>query len=179
MGVNQADRLNSEGLSAKKGSITKVPLYQLALLRTGPTAHPRADLPFDERLVQHIMKNGMRAMTGEPWRLLVRDTGKDATDAWPEMEIINGSRRFNAGMEAERRLREAAPNMPPLSVDKKYDPDGAWRLFVEVELFEGSDAEVILARLAANSEPGKMPDSIEVLAITVLQLTELSVDDAD
>jgi len=177
MGLNQVDRLSNEGMSAKKGSVAKVPIHQLTLKRTGPTAHPRADLPFDEGLVQHIMKNGMRALTGEPWRFLVRDNGKGATDLWPELEVINGSRRENAGLEAERRLHESAAKMPPLAVDKN-DPDGPGRLFVEVELFDGTDAELLLARLAANSEPGKLPDSIEVLATTVLQLTALGVDDA-
>lgn len=178
MGMNEADRLGNEGMTSKKGSVTKLPIFQLTLKRTGPTAHPRADLPFDEAMVQHIMKHGMRAMTGEPWRFLVRDNGKGPEDLWPEVEIINGSRRENAAIEAERRLREMAPNMPPLAIDKN-DPKGLGRLFVEVELFSGSDAELIFARLAANSEPGKLPDSLEVLALTVLQLVDLGVDDVD
>lgn len=173
MGLNESDRLKSAGLVTKKASTTKAPLYQLTLKREGPTAHPRADLAPDEALVQHIMKNGMRAVTGEPWRFLVRDNGKGAEDLWPEIEIINGSRRDNAGLEAERRLRESAPRMPPLVFDKKDESD-LGRLYVEVELFTGSDAELILARLAANSEPGKLPDSIEVLALTVAQFVTLT-----
>src|SRR5262245_32265620 len=82
-GLNEADRLKTVGIEAKKASVTRAPLGQLVLLREGPTAHPRADLPPDEALVQHIMQHGMIALDGTPWTFLAREVGVD-----PETQVM-------------------------------------------------------------------------------------------
>lgn len=182
-GLNEADRLKKNGgLDARKASVTKLPLGQIRVATDGPIAHPRAALPADEALVQWIMANGMRSREGTPWRFLAREQGMvgDALD----VVVGNGSRRHKAGLEAERRLREVQAlrlkesglRLGPLVWDKT-DPSDLGRLYVEIELHDGTDAEFVLARIAANSEPGKLPDSAEVLALQVLQLLDLGCDD--
>lgn len=185
MGMNEADRLKAAGIQAKKGSVSKPPLWQLSLATEGPTAHPRAHLPPDEALVTWIMQHGMVGRDGRPWRFVVRDAGTP-DDGVMILEIGDGSRRRNAGMEAERRLlveqeariQKGERRLGPLQFDQK-DPRDPGRLHVEIEMFTGSDAEFILTRLAANSEPGKLPDSTEVLAVTVAQLLACGCTDVD
>lgn len=174
-GLNEADRLKRDGgLDARKASVTKLPLGQLRVATEGAIAHPRAGLPADPDLVRWIAANGMRSREGTPWRFLAREQGK--VDDVLDVVVGNGSRRHKAGTEAERILRETAPRTLPLTWDKA-DPTDLGRLYVEVELFDGTDAEFVLARIAANSEPGKLPDSAEVLALQVLQLHDLGCDD--
>ena len=180
-GMNEAERLKDAGLDAKKATTTKLPVGQMFVATKGPTAHPRAGLPVDEALVQHIMANGMRATSGEPWRLIGRELVCDATrdGVTIEVEICNGSRRHKAALEAEKRLRKSAPRCAPLIWDKA-DPADLGRLFVEVSLIpSGDDAAFLMARLAANTEPGKLPDSVEVQAKTVIQLVKLGCEDFD
>lgn len=185
-GLNEADRLKKDGgLDAKKASVTKLPLGQLRVATDGPTAHPRRALPVDEVLVQHIMRNGMVGADGRPWRFLGREAGKN-DDGLQLIDIGDGSRRHKAGLEAERRLSEhqaerlkhSGIRVAPLQWDKS-DPSDPGRLYVEIELFVGTDAEFILARIAANSEPGKLPDSTEVLALQVAQLAACDCEDLD
>jgi len=177
-GLNEADRLKKDGgLDAKKASVTKLPLGQLRVATDGPIAHPRAHLPADEALVLWIMANGMRSREGTPWRLLAREQGIGDGGSL-DVVVGNGSRRHKAGTEAERRLRETAPRALPLVWDKA-DPNDLGRLYVEIELHDGTDAEFLLARLAANSEPGKLPDSAEVLAETVRQLAACECEDVE
>lgn len=177
-GMNESDRLKQHGVMARKASVTRPPIHQLTLVRTGPTAHPRADFLPDESLVKWIMANGMRAITGEPWKFVVREMGVDPTTGVMGLEIGNGSRRQNAGLEAERRLRATKPRARPLVWDKA-DPNDLGRLYVDIELFVGTDAEFLRMRLAANSEPGKLDDSTFVLAVTVKQLHDVGDDDID
>lgn len=176
-GLNEADRLKKDGgLDAKKASVTKLPLGQLRVATDGPIFHPRHALPADEALVAWIMANGMRSREGTPWRFLAREQGR--RDDLTDVVIGNGSRRHKAGTEAEVRLQETAPRQFPLVWDKA-DPSDPGRLFVEIEMFAGTDAEFILARIAANSEPGKLPDSAEVLAVQVAQLAACDCEDID
>lgn len=180
-GMNEAERLKNAGLDAKKATTTKLPVGQMFVALTGPTAHPRAALPVDEALVQHIMANGMRAASGEPWRFIGRELVCEVPGEGPtiEVEICNGSRRHKAALEAEKRLRKSAPRCAPLIWDKA-DPRDLGRLFVEVSLIpSGDDAAFLMARLAANTEPGKLPDSVEVQAKTVIQLVKLGCEDFD
>lgn len=177
MGLNEADRLKQAGIQAKKASVTRLPLGQLALVEEGPTAHPRASLPVDLALKNHIVEHGMVGLDGRPWRFVVRETGV-GEDGVMGLEVGDGSRRTRAGLEAERYLRLQRPRQAPLHFDRG-DPADLGRLYVDVELFNGTDAEFILARLAANSEPGKLPDSTEVLAVTVAQLLAVGCTDVD
>lgn len=177
MGLNEADRLKAAGIEAKKASVTRMRVNQLALLAEGPTAHPRAGLPPDPGLVSWIKANGMVGLDGVPWRFLCRELGLDG-DGVMQIEVGNGSRRANAALLAEEQLRSGAPRQAPLHF-KRDDPSDLGRLFVDVELFSGTDAEFILARLAANSEPGKLPDSTEVLAVTVAQLLAAGCTEVD
>jgi len=180
-GLNEADRLKSGGLAAKKGSVTKLPLIQMRVETVDDEtriAHPRNALPADHNLTLWIMQNGLVSRHGIPWRFLLRERGK--VDDVLDHEIGDGSRRHKAGLEAERRLREEAPGQWPLVIDHKLFPgDDKGHLFVEVDLFTGTDAEWILARIAANSEPGKLPDSTEVLAVQVAQLARHGCEDID
>lgn len=177
-GLNEADRLKKDGgLDVKKGSVSKPWIGDLRVATEGPTAHPRRALPTDEALVAHIMRNGMHGADGRPWRFLGREQGK-TPEGRQIVDIGDGSRRHKAATEAERRLRETAPRVAPLQWDKA-DPSDPGRLYVEIELFVGSDAEFILARIAANGEPGKLPDSAEVLAVQVAQLAACDCEDID
>lgn len=185
-GLNETDRLKKDGgLDVKKASVSKPWIAQLRVASEGPTAHPRRTLPVDEALVAHIMANGMVGADGRPWRFLGREAGK-GEDGLLTIDIGDGSRRHKAGVEAERRLRAAQAErvkrgesrVGPLQWDKS-DPSDLGRLYVEIELFVGTDAEFILARIAANAEPGKLPDSVEVLAIQVAQLAAIDCEDID
>jgi len=174
MGLNEADRLKNAGIHAKKASISRVPVRELYVETSGPTMHPRWSLPVDPNLRDHIIANGMTGRDGVPWQFLVRE--RWLTEDRMVLELGNGSRRTKAALAAEDWLREFRPRQAPLQFDRA-DPNDLGRLHVSVELNNVEDAEFLLIRLAANSEPGKLPDSAEVLAITVAQLTACGCDD--
>lgn len=170
MGLNESERLKENGIAARKGSVTKVPLDSVLVPVKGDVAHPRWTLPLDESLIQHIMKNGV------PGRLTVREAG--LVDDVMQLQLCDGSRRTKNGLEAQRRLQETAPRRFPL-VWNKDDPKDRGIIYADIDMFHGTDAEFLLERLRTNSEPGKLPDSIEVLAATVKQLAKLGFEDLD
>lgn len=169
-GLNEPKRLREAGVPAREGRVTKVPLNNILVPTVGEVAHPRWSLPIDEALVTYIMKHGV------PERLTVREAG--VVDDVMLLQLCNGSRRTKNGLEAQARLQKTAPRKAPLVWDKD-DPKDPGVLYAEIDMFHGTDAEFLLERLRTNSDPDKLPDSTEVLAITVKQLAECGCEDLD
>lgn len=169
-GLNESERLKAAGVPARKGSVTKVPLNSIMVPTAGEVAHPRWSLPLDEDLIAFIMKHGV------PGRFTVREAG--IVDDVMMLQLCDGSRRTKNGLEAQARLQKLAPRKAPLIWDKD-DPRDPGVLYAEIHVFNGTDAEFLLERLRTNSEPGKLPDSTEVLAITVKQLAVAGCEDID
>lgn len=169
MGLNEAERLKNAGIDARKASVTRIPISQFYVEKKGPTAHPRWGMR-DDTLKNYIKANGV------PGTFLAREAG--IVDDAMRVELIDGARRCFNGLRAEEELRKESPRQAPLTFDRN-DPDDLGRLYVDVDLFAGSDVELLLARLAANSDPGKVPDSPRVLAAIVKSLAKLGCEDID
>ena len=82
-----------------------------------------------------------------------------ATDLGPSSKSSTVADARTLAWRQSAGCTRTRPDAAAFAVDKN-DPDGPGRLFVEVRLFDGTDAD-FSSRLAANSEPGKLPDSIE------------------
>ncbi len=168
-GLNESERLKAAGVPARKGSVTKVPLSNIMVPTEGEVAHPRWSLPLDEELIAFIMKHGI------PGRFTVREAG--IVDDVMLLQLCDGSRRTKNGLEAQARLQKTAPRKAPLIWDKD-NPKDPGVLYAEIKLFDGTDAAFLLERLRTNSQVG-LPDSTEVLAITVKQLAAAGCEDLD
>ena len=198
MGLSQSDRLKKNGIPTKKASVTKVPLDSLYVVTTGSTAHPRWNLDVEQSLIDYICRNGVPT---DNQRMLVRESGiheggpvatvdtekltvslvwseKHANDQTVMLEMINGARRLKHGLIAQEILRETAPRTAPLSWDKD-DPNDLGSLYVDVELFAGSDGELWIARLAANSDRNAKPDAPEVIALSIKMARKAGVSDGE
>lgn len=182
MGLSESDRLRANGIPTKKGSVTKAAIDWLSIVTTGDTAHPRWLLPPDAELQEVIREKGI------PGRFLVREPGNregrptftvnektgDVTAGWTVLsgvetrvvEVIDGARRLKNALLVQAYLRRTAPKSAPLAPDTKADPDAPWHLWVDLETFAGSDAELWIARLQANN-PRNLPDSPSVLAASI------------
>lgn len=161
MGRNAVDRLRAGGLVAKKGALALVAIDDIWIPPAGHAlAHPRADDPLDQDLVDDIVLKGEIEKS-----ILVRDDG--VSDGRRRLTLVDGARRTVNGREAQRRLREAL-------VLRETESNPTAALFVQVEFFTGSDAALLLKRLERNGEdPLKKADRASVLAITVRQLLAL------
>jgi hypothetical protein len=161
MGRNAADRLRDGDVLAKKADALMVPVGDIWIPPVGhPLWHPRQGDPLDEELVASLAAG---------WRkgpcILVRDDG--SVDGKRRLTLVDGCRRTVNGREAERRLRRSG-------VLKKTPSNSHAALYVEIEFFRGSDADVLLERLRRNREdPLKLADRPSVLAATAAQLAAL------
>jgi hypothetical protein len=162
MGRNAADRLRDGGIAAKKADAILAPIDDIWIPPKGhPLWHPRQDDPVDEALVTSIMGGWRKGSC-----VLVRDDNVQSNGK-RRLTLVDACRRTVNGREAQRRLRAAG-----ILVATKDNP-GA-NLYVEIEWFKGSDAELLLERLRRNREdPLKLADRPSVLAATAMQLAAL------
>ncbi len=191
MGLSESDRLRANGIPTKKGSFTKAPIDWLSIITEGDTAHPRWSLPPDAELQEIIRAKGV------PERFLVREPGNregrptftvnektgEVGAKWTAisgvetrvLEVIDGARRLKNALLVQAYLRRTAPKSAPLAPDTKADPDAPWHLWVDLETFAGSDAELWIARLQANN-PRNLPDSVVVLAASIAAAKRCGAD---
>lgn len=191
MGLSESDRLRSKGIATKKGSVTKAAIDNLSIITDGDTAHPRWFLPPDTELQSVIVEQGI------PEKFLVRERGVregrptftvnektgEVTSGWSALpgeetlvlEIIDGARRLKNALLVQAHLRRTAPKSAPLAPDPKADADAPWHLWVELDTFAGTDAELWIVRLRANN-PRNLPDSPEVLAASIAAAKRCGAD---
>ena len=153
-GLNRVKRLQADGIEIKEDrQAKKMALSQITIPTTGTLAHPRANAPIKQTLVDDIVENGI-LMPLKVWE----QTGKDGK---PVFLCVDGSRRKRAGHEAEKILRESG----------KIGKDD--ELWVKVEFFEGTEIEFLLARQQADGDPLKEPHMPSVIALTFLQILKI------
>ena len=165
MGLNAAARLRQAGADIKKTDVIKFALSSLVVVTKGPAAHPRAHLPVDRALVEHIKVHGIPRE-----RFCVREDGERG-------EVIDGARRTKAARVAEQELQREAPRRAPLE-GPFAGPDDPGRLYVEAEVISCSDLELLLRRLDANVRRG-LPDSASVLASIVKSIIAINKGEPD
>ena len=165
MGLNAAARLRQAGADIKKTDVIKFALGSLVVVTKGPAAHPRAHLPVDRALVEHIKVHGIPRE-----RFCVREDGERG-------EVIDGARRTKAARVAEQELQREAPRRAPLE-GPFSGPDDPGRLYVEAEVISCSDLELLLRRLDANVRRG-LPDSASVLASIVKSIIAINKGEPD
>lgn len=163
MGLNAARRFKDAGADVKKTDVLKFALSALRVVTSGQRKHPRAHLPVDRALVEHIKKHGIPREF-----FTVREDGDLG-------EVIDGARRTKAAHVAEKELQLEAPRIWPLEPRGRgwTDEDGPGHLYVEAEVVSCSDLELQLLRLDANARRG-LPDSASVLAAIVGNIVRLN-----
>jgi hypothetical protein len=167
MGLNAAARLKKAGIEVKKTDVIRAPLEAMHVVTSGPTRHPRAHLPVDAALVDHIKAHGIPT---DERRFKSREDGD-------RLEVIDGARRTKAARVAETWLQKNQPRQPPLEWDRA-DPQDPGRLYVETEIVSCSDLDLMLERLGANVSRG-LPDSASVLASIVASIIKINKGEPD
>lgn len=189
-GPSTAERFRNNGIPTKKCAVETVAIEWLSILTDGDTAHPRWDEPLDAELQEVIRDRGV------PDRFVVKERGKregrptfivdekagKVTAEWSEshgdetlvLEVIDGARRLKNALIVQAQLRRTAPRSAPLQPNKA-DPDGPWHLWVALDTFAGTDAELWIARLQANN-PKNLPDSPRILAISIAAAKRCGAD---
>jgi hypothetical protein len=153
-GLNRVKRLQALDVEIKEDrQAKKMALSQITIPTTGTLAHPRANAPIKQALVDDIVENGI-LMPLKVWE----QTGKDGK---PVFLCVDGSRRKRAGHEAEKILRESGK----LAKDEE--------LWVKVEFFEGTEIEFLLARQQADGDPLKEPHMPSVIALTFISILKI------
>lgn len=124
-------------------------------------AHPRQFLPLDPAMVADIRDNGVQKeiVVFE----IVLDEIADSGEYKRQLFIINGARRFNHAVEAEKLNRAAG-----ILAD-----DECMRL--KFKLFEGTMVEALMEQLRDNADPLKVADSVAVLAVMINKLLRLGI----
>lgn len=166
MGLNATARFKAAGVEARKTDVTRIAIAFCIVITEGPTAHPRWKFPIDPDLRARILVDGI------PGRFTVREAPQKSGALM--FEIIDGARRFKAALDAQEELRRTRPRQAPLVWDRD-DPNDPGSLFVDLDLWDGDDAALLLARLDANR--GGLPDSLSVLAAIVKGLAKLGCED--
>jgi hypothetical protein len=154
-GLNRVKRLQALDIEIKDDrASTKMALSQLTIPTTGVLAHPRADRPVSQALVDNIVEEGGILKPLKVWE----QTDKEGK---PVFLIVDGSRRKKAGHEAEKILQKTG----------KLAEDG--ELWVKVDFFEGTEIDFLLARQEADGDPLKEPHSPSVIAVTFIQILKI------
>jgi hypothetical protein len=165
-GPKPVDKLRGSKIDAKASSGVKVPLDQIWFPPKGHKLwHPRSDFQPREDMVQETLDRVRRKLTPIRLAVVVRDDGEDQKTGQRRLLIVNGSQRTINGLEAQRRMR----------ADGSAPED--YRMYVDVEFFDGTDEEVILERLRLNDDPLQLLDSPSVLSDSILQLRVFEVSD--
>lgn len=178
MGRNVVDRLKDGGVDAKKGTQVFTSVTDIWAPPVGhPLGHPRFVDPPEPEMWLDI------AVRGVEKTVVVRDDGLDGDDKRRLLLVDGGRRTSNALWACQMLLKYPfATTVGELAraagVDLPAKMDASWpllklsegRLFVPVEFYTGSDADVLLERLRQNADPLKKADRPGVLAVTVVQL---------
>ena len=160
------DRLKAGGLDVIRGvdgfraalsAITFAPAEHLL-------AHPRQFLPLDPDMVQDIAMNGVtkEIVVYE----IVLDEVADSGEYRRELYIVNGARRVNHAIAAEKLNRKSGV----------LSGDECMRL--KFRLYEGTVVEALMEQLKDNADPLKVADSVGVLAVMIGKLIKLGVTEA-
>ena len=156
--MNRVKRLQADGVEIKEDrQAKKMALSQITIPTTGTLAHPRANDPIDQALVDDIVEKGGILTPLRIW---------EQTDKGGKLVFlcVDGSRRKRAGHVAEEILRKNGQ----LGKDDE--------LWVKVEFFEGTEIEFLLARQQADGDPLKKPHVPSVIALTFLQILKIDPD---
>lgn len=189
-GPSTAERFRANGIPTKKCAVETVAIEWLTIVTDGDTAHPRWDEPLDGELQEVIRDRGIPdrfvvkergKREGRPTFVVNEKTGK-VTAEWTELpgdetlvlEVIDGARRLKNALIVQAQLRKTAPRSAPLQPNKA-DPDGPWHLWVALDTFAGTDAELWIARLQANN-PKNLPDSPRILAVSIAAAKRCGAD---
>lgn len=147
MGRNAAERLKDGGIDAKKSGLIHVPVADIWAPPKGhPLYHPRFGDPVDRSMVDDIRERGVE----KP--IKVRDDGAPPGEK-RKLLLVDGGRRTRNALVAQEELGQT--------------------LYVPIEFFNGTDADVLIERIRSNADPLKKPDKASVLALTIAQLLKL------
>lgn len=163
MGQNAEQRLRSGNVDAKRVNPSASLMVPVDDLWQAPEGHPLYD-PRSAYDVNLPMVNDMveRVTKGEPVlirAILVRDEG--VVNEKRRLHVCDGQQRTNALRQAQTDLRHSGILKPEE------------KLYALMDFFTGDDAAFIEERMARNTDKFRRPDSPDILALRVKQLTGL------